>query len=613
MASSSSLVEANSLSDITQLASHPPKYPRNPTEQRRVPLTLYIARVPGSRDIILTPLKPQLKNVAVQDVASSLYYLHLNSEDDTRLLGDDQTTVCDEPDPRAGTSDSVQKPVPRKPLPQSARASLDVPQADVASSRTDSPSNPSNIKTESPNMIRPLQDSAHVNKPVQRRLLGPRALPSAPSIERKPLARTEDGLVKASQDAISNSRASNDTLRNALPQEPGFRKSEDHQHIADTFSITLIRRDPASGAQWNIGSISGHPINNESPHRPTKSPVRSKKPYFDISVELTTPGYTPFRNSQPIAHPSKDLPVVGQQLSTTKAAKTGPNRAQPQGSSVIPSSFHRQVFMEGSNSWGRPSTKHKRTPSDLSGKRGRGYSGSSAIGYSDTMGTDQEEEAAAHMPRPKGYIFLSPWEGRCKFSTGSGGRSLRCRHTLPSPVSAINTADSSASTQPSVLLSELRFNLPSSALFGSSKSPERSRERSTDFKGATATKFRHIRNKLSSEIREYRASHSHRHSDDEEDPPALPPRPNLRFTTNSSDEANDAHIADNLDRVLHVGDEENSRLDLSLGQEKAGGGNRGKRAKLGKLIIHDEGFKMLDLVVAANMGIWWSTWDSDHR
>jgi hypothetical protein len=31
------------------------------------------------------------------------------------------------------------------------------------------------------------------------------------------------------------------------------------------------------------------------------------------------------------------------------------------------------------------------------------------------------------------------------------------------------------------------------------------------------------------------------------------------------------------------------------------------------LIIHDEGFKMLDLVVAANMGIWWSVWVSSSQ
>ena len=54
---------------------------------------------------------------------------------------------------------------------------------------------------------------------------------------------------------------------------------------------------------------------------------------------------------------------------------------------------------------------------------------------------------------------------------------------------------------------------------------------------------------------------------------------------------------------------ETGRLDLSLGQEKAGGGNGGKRAKLGKLIVEDEGLKMLDLIVAANMGMWWKAYD----
>jgi hypothetical protein len=59
--------------------------------------------------------------------------------------------------------------------------------------------------------------------------------------------------------------------------------------------------------------------------------------------------------------------------------------------------------------------------------------------------------------------------------------------------------------------------------------------------------------------------------------------------------------------------EDDPHLDLSIGQEKAGGGNRGKRAKLGKLVIHHEGFKMLDLVVAANISVWWSVWESVTR
>lgn len=42
-------VEANSLGSLTALASNPPLYPRNPTENPHDPLTLYIVRVPGSK------------------------------------------------------------------------------------------------------------------------------------------------------------------------------------------------------------------------------------------------------------------------------------------------------------------------------------------------------------------------------------------------------------------------------------------------------------------------------------------------------------------------------------------------------------------------------------
>ncbi len=52
-----------------------------------------------------------------------------------------------------------------------------------------------------------------------------------------------------------------------------------------------------------------------------------------------------------------------------------------------------------------------------------------------------------------------------------------------------------------------------------------------------------------------------------------------------------------------------SILDLSLGQERAGGGFGGKQAKLGKLIIQNEGLKMLDLLVAANIGLWWKAYE----
>jgi hypothetical protein len=55
--------------------------------------------------------------------------------------------------------------------------------------------------------------------------------------------------------------------------------------------------------------------------------------------------------------------------------------------------------------------------------------------------------------------------------------------------------------------------------------------------------------------------------------------------------------------------DEDGRIDLSLGQERAGGGFGGKRAKLGKLIVFPDGVKMLDLLVAANVGLWWRAYE----
>lgn len=175
--------------------------------------------------------------------------------------------------------------------------------------------------------------------------------------------------------------------------------------------------------------------------------------------------------------------------------------------------------------------------------------------------------------KARGYTFFSPWDGRCEFRTGNGGRSLRCRHILPMHTNQWNPlADGmdeavgakghsrQGSRSPKVVgndISELRFNLPSDELFGNKATdpdrPHEARERTRD-----------------------------------------------RILNSMINKTED-----------DVEDEEYEALgfDMSLGREKAGGGNRGKRAKMGKLIIWDEGLKMLDLVVAANVGIWWNVWE----
>jgi hypothetical protein len=162
--------------------------------------------------------------------------------------------------------------------------------------------------------------------------------------------------------------------------------------------------------------------------------------------------------------------------------------------------------------------------------------------------------------KPKGYMFASPWDGRCEFRTGQGGRSLICRHVLDStssrlaPTSLIHGQDGTRA------VSELRFNLPGSSSDGGQ-------------------------------------GHSHaRHSFHGKFDKLLKLDPRHRRVGESSDEFEDE-------------DEYDGGMDLNLGLERAGGGKRGNRAKMGKLIVHDEGLKMLDLVVAANVGMLWASWE----
>lgn len=83
----------------------------------------------------------------------------------------------------------------------------------------------------------------------------------------------------------------------------------------------------------------------------------------------------------------------------------------------------------------------------------------------------------------------------------------------------------------------------------------------------------------------------------------MPRLPSHKHTP--SDDFWDAEMPDELPNYF----DENGNIDLTLGQERAGGGFHGKRAKLGKLIVDDMGMRMLDLTVAANMALWWRAYE----
>lgn len=598
------------MSDITQLAANPPKYPRNPTEQIRDPFSLYIARVPGSRDLVLTPLKPQPKNVTAEDVSSSLYYLHLNTEADGELLATSQSSIPEEVEP----DEVPRKPLPRKPLPHSARSSLDINQRSQANHLEDAVQADNTIKSKpllpERKPILPIRPSLQLNEGVQRKPLGPRPLVSQ-SVGRKPLLGDGRILNSNFQQGTPSAYEVESSSLEASPSDD-FDKVDDHHR---TFSITIIRRDPSSGAQWNVGTLVGE-------EQTESNPARSRKSYFDISILLSTPGYGQFKT-----------PLLIQQYNRSRSSSGGnpPGHAllsdvndrseNPHDRAISGSGFVRHLCMEGSSFWAR-TRQHKRSQSDAAGTRGI------AGGANSNFGGDAQNETfqghGAEDPidfEPKGYVFTSPWDGRCKFSTTSGGKSLRCRHTLPGPISANGGGELSSPVQNSALVSELRFNLPSSTVFSSHASSSAAKALVIESRRLSKQKLGHIRNKLSPEKiispplppRMHPTSYAAMYPSDGECPPLLPPRPQVdAYATESSDEGGETHATTASEQAASwLPGEDEPRLDLSIGREKAGGGNKGKHAKLGKLVIYDEGFKMLDLIVAANMGVWWSVWGSD--
>jgi hypothetical protein len=571
-------------------------------------------------DIILTTLKPQLKNVTAADVASSLYYCHLNTEDDVRFLEQDQPVEVEK------TAASREKPLPRKPLPESARSSLDLNHQMTSVSL--SPGGNQGVSKRKPVTTEPavplLQQSLGQGKQnVLRRPLGPRPLVSEPAPKRDSLPGVENQpwpSASQSQDGASAIRQIIETASSRPFEE--MASNRNRVTTDEAFSITLIRRDPSSGAQWNVGNVSGHSAPNETNHGGVSPKKKSKKSYFDISVHISTPGYGAFRVPVPTGHTAN---------STADAAISSLDKSHmghPQSPASPNWSFYRQVRMEGSSFWSRPSNQHRRTCSDLSGRRTtthrRSSSGSSGGGPTDTSLHSYDSGLDPADSKPKGYMFVSPWGGRCKFATGSGGRSLTLKHTLLAPVSTSNTTNATSSQQISAYVSELRFNLPSTVLFSSSTINSASKRSSFDSRTLTTSKFSNLRKKLSPNKtqpppppppRPHPTSYAAMYPSDEEEAPPLPPR-SFHVTDSSEEEASPP-----LPTRLHPfpyemnathGEEidDDPHLDLSIGQEKAGGGNRGRRAKLGKLVIHHEGFKMLDLVVAANIGVWWSVWES---
>lgn len=465
-------------------------------------------------------MKPRDKVVTAEDIQNSLYFVHFEQPEDVQLIDPPRPTSR----PNSANGPIQRKPVEakRKPVPGTL------------------------IPTDRPNAM-------HVSAANQQQtptpLLGPDYVP---------------------RQSIQGDRY-DDENRPPLPRRPS------PHPVASGTSLTLIRRDPASGAQWNVARIQDPTVPDVSSST-SNDPTAKRKLGAPVYLEITNPGYSKFLHAQP-------PPLLSR---NTNASNTAHSSAQsspfagPVGAESGDGVFRRRLWMEGAK-YQSSEFGHRRLKSSDSGMLGGSPRSSSEVSqygrssmdarppltppflaqasqsYNGTQGSEKHSNF-------RGYVFTSPWDGRCEFITGSGGGSLKvfrfsrhlapslnliqCRHIVPGLQGAPPIA---------FPVSELRFNLPGSSR-ASTPRGEESSKRSSFFH-----RPRHSRN--NSSVSDSRMNSS------EDDPRSF------------------------------------ERMDLSLGQEYAGGGFGGKRAKLGKLIIEDEGLKMVDLLVAANLALWWRAYE----
>lgn len=273
-----------------------------------------------------------------------------------------------------------------------------------------------------------------------------------------------------------------------------------------------------------------------------------------INIDIENSGYVKFRGM-----PTRQSVDVNRCFDTRLHRGSSPAPPLPEHNAQF--DFHRQVVMtyaKGFRSNLREKFRGPEPDADLHPRPRHSRERS-------TDSTDSDNELLTQPGpglRPQGYMFTSPWDGRCVFRTGNAGRTVTCRHILPGQSNVSNPLVSGNAERRKAKLgvyppvSELRFNLPVADLLKS---------------------------------RDEAAQQLHDH---------------FNKLVRPKQGGGEGYSSDEEYSVLP--------FDLSLGKEKAGGGRRGRRAKLGKLIIFDEGIKMLDLVVAANMGIWWGAWEKSY-
>lgn len=352
-------------------------------------------------------MKPRERVVTAEDIQSSLYFVHVERPEDVELIA---------------TPDSLEPQYSeQRPTPTSFASAPAVPRKAVPGGLQSQANNGPPPRKPVPGTLAPVTDLTN------------RQNISAGVYNQKTSMLGPDYNPRRSFE--SNARRE----ENERPSFPA-RRSYDSSKLVGT-SLTLIRRDPASGAQWNVARIEDPPILEVSSST-LNDASNKRKAGAPMYVEVTNPGYSKFLHSeQSLGSARGNIPnnTMAESVENARASNNQAPASHQRGDSMSQNIFRRRIWMEGSQ-YSNPGFGHRKN-SSFDTNSGRPNSRGTQDPRTEQSYGAQPTPAPSFLTRDdqaygtiqvsdrqtsfRGYVFTSPWNGRCEFLTGGGGGSLK--------------------------------------------------------------------------------------------------------------------------------------------------------------------------------------------
>lgn len=344
-------------------------------------------------------MKPREKVVTAEDIQSSLYYVHVNQPEDAYLVDPPELRGHD----AAGRDLSASASAPlvqRKAVPGTAAAPMRKPV---------------------PGTLAPIDNYSH-----------PQNINAGRYSQRTGIPESDYNNPRRSFDSSQQQQ------ENQRPPPLPRRRSENRPR--DAPSLTLIRRDPASGAQWNVARIEDPPV-LEISSSALKDPTNKKRSGAPMYVQVFNPGYSKFLHldTPDLPQPSLITRDSGLSIQSRQAGRSGTLESKASGQAGSDNTFCRRIWLEGFQQSGNV-FGHKRNnsydPNNRPSSKGS-YAGQAdgpsmdlRSPLSPSFATHEDQlygslQVSERQTNFRGYVFKSPWNGRCEFVTGVGGGSLK--------------------------------------------------------------------------------------------------------------------------------------------------------------------------------------------